>query len=233
MQYLHSYKDWVDDIKSGNPISFSRWADGELCSVLGSRVNQKNCDGHTFFPEMGRQLEHIITSRPSYRLGFIDLDRLMYAGKTGPKPARQVLAPFLTKHNLYNYPWYSAEVFHRAVIADNLSLLIPAVNQRNVIIVGPDHLKLLEVVNYNHYVAVPNKDCFLAVDSIYKNVVKILDAYKTHNFLVSISASMPSCILVDRLYKSHGKFHSFIDFGAVWDPFVGVLSRAYMRNKVK
>lgn len=233
MQYLHSYNDWVEDIKSGKPISFSRWADGEMCSVIGSRVNQKNCDGHTFFPEMGRQLEKIIISRPAYRLGFMDLNRLMYAGRTGPKPAREVLAPFLTKHNLYNYPWYSAEVFHRAAIKDKLSLLIPAVNQRNVIIVGPSHLKNLKTVNYKHHVDVPMKDCFLAIETIYKNVVKILDTYKTHNFLVSISASMPSCILVDKLYKSHGTLHSFIDFGAVWDPFVGVLSRSYMRNKAK
>lgn len=228
MQYLHTYDQWVQDILDGMPISFSRWGDGEMCAVLGTRVWQQNCDGHQFFPRMGQELKAILLSRPAYRLGLMDLERVMYAGQGGPKKASLVLNPFLTQNKLYNYPWYSAEVWHRAFRAGQIHRLVNALSTRKLLLVGPEHLANIQGLTPFKHIVIPSKNCYRALESIYQNIVQEL---KTgDNCLVSLSASMPCNILVDRLFHSHGQEHSFIDFGAVWDPLAGVLSRKYMRN---
>jgi hypothetical protein len=48
--------------------------------------------------------------------------------------------------------------------------------------------------------------------------------------LVSISAGMSAELILDALYLRFGDAHSFVDFGSLWDPLVGVYSRKYMRT---
>jgi hypothetical protein len=62
------------------------------------------------------------------------------------------------------------------------------------------------------------------------NQINGLLAGKTEPLLISISASMPAEIMVDRLYHKYGHLHTIIDFGSLWDPLVGVRSRSYMRK---
>lgn len=234
MSYLQTYNRLLWHIRYNKPFSFSRWGDGEMNSVIGSRIHQKNCDKHTFFPEMGAQLKQILLSKPKYMMGLLNLNRYIYTvGPPGTpwKRAKEILGPFLRRNGLVNYPWYSAEVFYNAATNNNLHPLIRSLNRRNVIMVGPQHLTQMQTINVQHHVTIPTVDCFLSVDEIYSNITTILDSQPEHNFVVSLSAGMPSCILIDRLHKSHGNLHSFVDFGSVWDPFVGVLSRRYMRNK--
>ena len=230
MSRFYPYQNWLADIRSGKPISYSRYGDGEMYAVIGNRTGQKNCDGHDFFPELGSQLKQILISNPKYRLGLLSLSRKMYASPGKWMVSRQLLAPLLNKHNLYRYTFYNAEVWNNAYRKGQTFHLCNALRTRNVFMVGPEHLLTFNRFRIQERVTVPKTNCFLSVDKVYEDIVKVLDANSNANFLVSLSAGMTSCLLVDRLYKSHGHLHSFIDFGSLWDPFAGVLSRNYMHK---
>lgn len=209
----------LDHIRSESPFSLSRWGDGEWHSVLGTH-KRRNCDQHRFFPEMGVSLANILRSKPKYSVGIQPL-----ALKTmGDRINR-----WLSKNSV-DLIWSDADVFHLGAMAGRLDEIVDAVFSRNLLLVGPTHLAQLQSrLNYNHFVAVPSRDCFRAVDKIVTRASAWLDNQDQPS-LVAISASMPAEIILDRLYSVHGNYHSFVDFGSLWDPLVGILSRGYMRN---
>jgi hypothetical protein len=213
---------WLEDIC--NPaikFSFSRWGDGEWSSVL-DKGKKWNCDGHRYFPDMGKQLSQVLISQPTYRLGMQSLAYRLF-GKH--------IESFLKKHNLQNLVWHNADVFHKGAIKGKLDDIVKAVSTRQTLIVGPDHLKDLRNKSFKvwQHVVVPKKDLFLRVNQIYDQVVEKLNSTNEPT-VVSLSASMPAEILLDRLHKVYGEQHTIIDFGSLWDQLVGVKSRSYMHK---
>jgi len=53
---------------------------------------------------------------------------------------------------------------------------------------------------------------------------------KYDNIVFGLSASMATNVIVDELYDVIGDRCTMIDFGSIWDPFVGVMSRSYHRE---
>jgi hypothetical protein len=68
------------------------------------------------------------------------------------------------------------------------------------------------------------------VQELYRQIVAVAEDQQDP-LLISLSASMPAELLCDALFKRFGNKHTIIDFGSVWDPLVGRLSRSYMRAK--
>lgn len=215
--------DIVQLVRQRIPFTFSRWGDGEWRAVLG-KLGGVNCDGHQFYPQMGEELRQVLISKPTYLLGMQPMALRIYE-----KPINE----FLAKHGLQDLKWLNADVIHSASIHDNLGLLISAMRGRLLVMVGPDQLKRVSPqLQYQHFVEVPPRNCYLALDRIVHDVLNILESQKEHT-IVSVSASMPAEIILDRLYKRIGTRHTLIDFGSVWDPFVGVYSRSYMKAKLR
>ena len=215
--------NWLDDIRSADkPFTFSRWGDGEWRSVL-NKGSGANCDGHTFFLDMGKQLSQVLQAKPQYRLGMQNFAMRLY-GKS--------IEHYLKQHNLTSLQWYNADVFHYGAIHGKLQEIVAAVATRRVLIVGPSHLKALngKGLPFWRHLTVPGKNVFLHLKGIHDQIKELLAA-ATEPVLVSVSASMPAEILLDWLYSDFGHKHTLIDFGSLWDQLVGVKSRAYMRNK--
>lgn len=214
---------WLEDIRNADiPFSFSRWGDGEWRSVLNKGFGA-NCDGHTFFPEMGRQLGQVLASKPKYRLGMQNFALRLY-GKS--------IEHYLNQHNLQNLVWYNSDVFHYGAIHGKLDEIVKTVASRQTLIVGPAHLKSLrnKGIPFWRHIAIPGKDVFACLKTVHAQVNDVLS--ETNNpVLISLSASMPAEILLDWLYRDYGQKHTIIDFGSLWDQLVGVKSRSYMRNK--
>ena len=53
---------------------------------------------------------------------------------------------------------------------------------------------------------------------------------KYDNVVFGLSASMATNVIVDELYDVIGDKCFMIDFGSIWDPFVGKMSRSYHRE---
>jgi len=102
-----------------------------------------------------------------------------------------------------------------------------ALQKRIVILVGPAHLcKLNSIFACEKFIEVPARDCFLSIDRTEKETRNILQSAPEGSVL-SLSCAMSANILIDRLFPIYGKRCFMIDFGSVWDPYVGVKSRSY------
>jgi hypothetical protein len=208
------------------PFTFSRWGDGEWKSVLGRhKKGANNCDGHKFFPAMGTELANVLKSKPDYWLGMQHFSMRAF----GP-----AISTFLSTHDLDHLRWRESDVFHYGAIKGHLRDIVDVVKARKLLLVGPPHLKVIKNsgLPYWQFIEVPPRNCYLNLQEMYRQIVAIAEGQKDP-LLISISASMPAEILCDKLYKRFGDKHTIVDFGSLWDPMVGKLSRSYMRNKKK
>lgn len=207
-------------------FTFSRWGDGEWKALLKRHKNGAgNCDHHTFFPAMGNELANVLKKKPQYMLGMQHLAMRIYGGP---------ISVFLKTNDLEDLRWFESDVFHYGAIHGRLREIVEAVSKRKLLVVGPPHLKHLKNsrLKYWKFVEVPPRNCYLNLQEIYRHVVAATESQKDP-LLISVSASMPAEILCDRLYDRFGQHHTIIDFGSLWDPLVGKLSRRYMKVKKK
>jgi hypothetical protein len=206
------------------PFTFSRWGDGEWRSVLQTRKEQaKNCDGHQFFAKMGNELANVLRSKPKYLLGMQHFSLKVYG---------TAIQNFLQRNNLTDLRWVESDVFHYGMIKGHQAEILTSVKKRKLLVVGPPHLKRLKNsgLPYWAFVEVPPRNCYLNVQDLYRQIVAAAEDQKDP-LLISISASMPAELLCDTLFKRFGNKHTIIDFGSLWDPLVGKLSRSYMKAK--
>lgn len=211
-----------DILDADNPFTFSRWGDGEWRSVLRKHKDgASNCDGHRFFPAMANELREVLLRKPTYRLGMQNFAMRLYG-----RPIQQ----FLSSNKLTDLRWFNADVFHYGAIHGKRKELVAAVKTRKLLVVGPPHLRSLKHsgLPYWDYVEVPPKNCYLSIRDVFRKVIGKVEGQRD-SLLISISASMPAEILCDVLFMQLGSNHTIIDFGSVWDPLVGKLSRSYMK----
>jgi hypothetical protein len=199
-----NYQEHIDKINNKERYTFSRFGDGEWNAILEKQGS--NCDGHHYFPDMGLRLKEVLTTE------IID----NYA-------------------NEYGIKWVASDIFHHASIKGNLQPLLEALDTRNVILVGGEHLK-----NYNKkykFIPVPRKNCW----TDYKKTLTRIQEYllqndadnleEPKNYVILFCASMMSNVLIDDLHPiAEVVGVTLIDIGSLFDPFVGVNSRAYHKK---
>ena len=156
-----------------------------------------NCDGHKYYPDLGVKLLRA-WNEPK---GVVALQRL----------ARD---QFKIEGD---YP--DADILHRASIKGELGLLMDVIAKRNVVLVGPAHLRKLTF--YNGFIEVPLKNAWKQYE----------------NILLSIALSSSDVILYCCGMMAEVFIHAFhvdditqIDCGSVFDPYVGVNSRQYHKK---
>ena len=62
-------------------------------------------------------------------------------------------------------------------------------------------------------------------------MISITKKYK--DVVFAMSSSMATNVIIDELYDEIGDKCSMIDFGSIWDPFVGRHTRSYHRQYIK
>jgi predicted O-methyltransferase YrrM len=211
---------YTQRLEAGETFSFSRWGDGEWLSVLAKRLsNTANCDSHRFFPAMGRELQEVLKSDPPYEIGMQQRALDLYG---------RDICRFLQAH-LPKRQWHFADVFHKASCRGRLAPLLQLLKKLPLLLVGPGYLTNIDkIIPFQEFVEVPRKNCYLQLNRIEN---EILQASKSlpKPFVCSLSASMPAEILIHRLYPRLQESTFLIDFGSLYDPFVGYNTRGYHR----
>lgn len=211
---------YVTKIEQNIPYSFSRFGDGEWAAIFGQEG--ANCDGHTYFPEMGKQLSETLIHPLDYEYAIQRLAKKTFGIK---------ISMFL-RQTTKKITWYDSDIFHHSNSDALFSPMIQALRNKKCVIIGPPHLRDLnkETLPYDHFIEIPIKNCFLEIDRIEKDILKYGMNKKSIVFI--FCASMPANILIHRLFPILGKNNWLIDFGSVWDIYVNVKTRE-MYNKTK
>jgi hypothetical protein len=204
---------YVSMLAAGTPFSFSRFGDGEWNAILGRPG--ENCDGHAFFPELGADLREALVARPAYLCG------MQYRAI---RDMGTDIRAFLAKNGVM-VPWQDADVFH---YANNDATLFPLVKQlraMKVVVVGPAHLRAVNrtLFPYDHFIEIPLKNCYTARRETEAQVREYFN--RSGPAVFAFSASMTTNVLIHRLFPLMGPSSWLIDFGSLWDVYVGVKSR--------
>lgn len=196
-----TYENMINNLKDGINFKFARYGDGEIYAMLGRKG--ANCDGHTYFPDLGKRLIQTIEQEPKYMVGIQPLS-------VSHLPIQ--VAGFFGGFKLYN-----ADVLHSASIDGVLERLFEAISGRYLVVVGPSHLaSLFDGV----HIVIPTVNCWLSYGSIKEQ----LAFHLKEDAVVLLCASMMSEVLI----KDFEDYNcTMIDCGSVFDPYAGVKSRKY------
>lgn len=206
-----TYNEMINKILTKEPFSFSRFGDGEWNAIYQDKKSTQNCDGHFYYPEMGKRLKEVLMSSPDYFIGLQSL-----AHRQRPEQIDQMTED-------YNLEWCEANIIHRANIKGRMQEFFDALKTRDVLIIGPQHMK--EITQFEYYrCEIPNRNCWNDYDKIHSEL-KVLLPLK--NWVVIYCASMMANVLIDD-FKDAGVTQ--IDVGSALDPYCNVHSRSYHRT---
>jgi len=206
-----TYELLLNKVKAMVPFSWSRFGDGEWNCILQKRPGASNCDGHEYFPDLGKKLKDIVESQPSYFIGLQNL------AKTQNEDNEEF------KRLVSINEWCENELLHRASIKGYLNEFIQTLDNKPVIVVGNESLKTLSIKYYD-FVSIPDKNCWLSYPSVRERLLRNIIPHT----VILYCASMMSNVLIDDLYGM--EYTTQIDCGSVFDPYAGRNSRSYMKK---
>jgi hypothetical protein len=178
------------------------------------KINKQgqNCDGHIYYDDMGKRLKDILLSKPDYYLGLQNLAERRWNGNADYCALRDI------------NEWVASDIFHHVNIKGHINVLLDVLKDKNVLLIGGDHLEDYSLNNGWRFLGVPRKNCWQEYANTLRHTEDYLEMSYNENNIVLFCASMMSNVLIDDL---HGKA-TLIDIGSVFDVHVGVNSRSYM-----
>lgn len=221
---------YIHLIDSGHHFALSRYGDGEVACIFGHEGG--NCDGHEYFHSLGLDLLGTLIPEHQYKLPyFYGLVRV--ASDRMPEEVAAI-------NESWRVPWVNGTILTSASRQYKLAPFVQAIKQkRRVVYVGPHHLesffwKRLGFAHdgrqaYSQFITIPDKNCYTQIDAIETEVRAAIIGYRPE--LVLFSAGMVSNVLIHRLWQDYQGETTLMDVGSLFDGFVGVYSRKYMRQK--
>lgn len=198
------------------PFAYSRFGDGEWYALLG--YLGQNCDGSRYTKTLGTALRRAIKN--SWKFPFFYALGSQATTKLGAEIDR-----FLQAHKV-EITWHNAEVWVWGSIHGKLGRLVRVLRDRDMTYVGPDGLRptVKRFFGDVDYVVIPEQDCFSQHGKVLKSIEK------SGNSVVGFSAGMATNGMIDKLWEISDGEVTLLDFGSVFDPYTGRLSRSYMRK---
>jgi len=210
---------FIELLEQRVPFTFMRFGDGEfMCmreGLLKVKARAKNCDGHPYTVPLALDLKHVLAS-PGEKIHYgiqNSLAKLMGLSDEECEKAVDALAPRVL--------WSNGDVFHHASIKGQLGAFSAALFARHPVMVGPPCFEKFPVKLRR--IEIPAKACYDAKQEIKK---AIFQHYQDGARVFSVSASMAAKPIIHELHNVLPGA-TFLDMGAVWDPYCGVNSRRY------
>lgn len=197
-------------------FSYSRFNDGELFCVIkyimkNEITSQNNCDGHSYFPEMGLELINSLNNSncQNYFIQFLEnwisIDKI--------QKYTNILIEKKYLNGTYQYSDFLQKTLRHN--PEKFKKFIEILNQNDIMIVGPHYLKNINFLKFKTFIEVPIKNCYVNKHTILDNIKKNLNK----NTVILFSSSMATNVFIDDLYKNNYLNISTIDAGSLWDIF--------------
>jgi len=211
---------FISMIQKEIPFSFPRYGDGEFSAIFGYQGH--NCDGVVYTDELQHALSETLTYphlNENYYYGLLSI-------------AIRFFKPYIEKFIVVNdldIIWTEATFLVSANRNGNLRNFLNALRVRPILYVGP---KYMEGLGWNtglsipYFIEVPEQHAFEEREAIVNKVLVYADVAD----FVGFSAGPATKWLIWKLYPDLGETHTLFDFGSIFDPYVGRLSRKYHRR---
>jgi hypothetical protein len=210
-------------IKDNKPFSLSRFGDGDaLCMQLATHWLKENCDGSKFLPELIEPMKQIFRNQYPYYHCLLDCSFDLNG---------QHFRNFL-EQTCPDMDFYDGEIWQHLSFSGRITELITAMAKHKPCFIGGEHIKRISSMkglDEHAIMVIPNRDAFLSFHSIYDEIMRLHDDNGIRFF--AFSAGYSTKPLIDTLFPYIGNDSFLIDFGSVFDPYCGVLSRDGMKFK--
>lgn len=217
--YDPGLKFYIDKLQRGEPFSFVRYGDGDW-NYLTKREKHVDPKGRQLYvPELHAALAASILEP---RVGDYYL-ALHNHGYLKPRGFLPKIEQWLEQHKAPEINWHYGTVFHWASAKGQLKPLIKALQNRLLVMVGPEWLRRLTFAT--KFVSIPAKNCWP-----YAKLVETQLQNTANGSIISFSAGPTAKVLIHRLAPILGQHSWLIDFGSLWDPYCGVKSRQYHKT---
>jgi hypothetical protein len=216
----YKVEHYINKIINGEVFSFTRFGDGEWLCMNGATGH--NCDNHMYTPSLRAGLLSAVQSNHNY-----------YKAKWNPGIKQfddnSIMINNLVSQNGPHVNWVDANIWIDLVLQGRVSEIIEPLNSVNTIIVS-DTIKRGIPINYVDFIEIPSVNCFEAKDKIKQSIISMVNQYDKPLF--AFSASMATNVIVDELFPIIGDKCWMIDFGSIWDPYVGNIIRTYHKEYI-
>lgn len=210
-----TYEQLLNKLIEGENFSFSRFGDGEINAILGSK-QPHNCDKHRYFRDMGERLRNIIFSKPKYIMGLQGLAQ------------RQRENDWQFQELIKDIDWVDSDIIHRASIKGDLKGLFKALAKRDVILVSKGGLMGIGLhIPIIKHILINEKDCWLD----YKGTLERIKDNIQSDVVILYCAGMPAEVFIDDIYNEF-KDVTQIDIGSAFDPYCGYSIRSYHKDVI-
>ena len=211
----NSLQYYIDKLKSDEKFSFTRWGDGEWGCVFGAKGH--NCDKHQYFESMSKELTEAIVNDKGYYKATWPMNVPMMTNIS------HLITGMKEKYNIEDN-WVDARVWEESAMQDTINPLIKQLEKMDFVIVSEKSKKDLPI-KYRDFIEVPVVDCYLEKENIKNEIKRLTEKYDRPVF--GLSASMATNVIVDELFEEIGDKCWMIDFGSIWEPYIGKVSRSY------
>lgn len=208
-------EQYIDRINSGEPFALARYGDGEFASILGH--SGQNCDGVRYSDLLCKALTRTLLDSKSYDYGILAVAVRLF---------RNSIEKFHQMHDL-DIPWIEATFLVAANRHGKLRPFIKCLQKRRIIYVGPSHLaEISKFLPITEHIAVHPTNAF----AHWEQTAETILSRRGKGDFIGISCGPTSEVLIHTIYDELKDSHAIMDLGSIWDGYVGVNSRKYMRR---
>ena len=201
-------------LETCQPFIQANYGDGEWSCILG--YEGQNAQGGCYTPEIRKALVETLKE-----------PRFTYYGWNPGKKLYDEARQWLADNNV-RVRWVQKEILANANCQGQLGPLLLILQKRNVLLLGPKHLQDLQILKHNAFVEVPLPNAFTAIkDTIAAVVTRMTTTACDCLLFCSGMAGKPT---MWRLAPLLPPTVTMLDMGAIFDPYVGILSRGAYRN---
>ena len=217
-----SLKYYVRLINLGLPYSFVRFGDGEwTAGILRDRPRTTSGSQALDIPRLQLEMRHAF-------------ERCHVAKNYIPALRETSLKREVVKWIERNVPsgviWHDCRVFYLSSAHGELFPLIDALRNLEVplYLVGPCRLwslRISGILPNARVLVIPNEDCYVMKQEIMQWILDL-----PRPAFVGFTAGPATKVMIHQLYPVIGNVSWLIDFGSLWDVYVGHITRNYMKS---
>lgn len=214
----HPAEFYLQLIKDNKPFQLSRFGDGEALCMFHNGWLHENCDGSKFLDSLIEPMKQIFRNQYPYYHCLLDCSFDLSGNEF-----RQFL-----EETCPEMPFYDGEIWQHLSFSDRILELIDAISPHNPIFIGGKHLQkicYMKGAKYNYFIEVPEIDSFKSSE---KTKARIKELYNLGHRFFGFMAGYSTKIWIDQIFPEMSDAF-MIDFGSVFDPYCGKLSRDGMK----
>jgi hypothetical protein len=212
-----AFDNMLADLRAGRRFSFVRYSDGDWGCIFGRRG--AILDEHEYGPDLAAALLAAIRSEPGYHLGI--MPGMFTPGRWW---ASAQTTEFVAAHP--ELSWCSSMILHAAGMAGRLGEFFEALRGWPITVVSHAGMAAMcpWLGDFEH-VIIPLSHCWRERAEIEPRIIEACRAPGVALF----SCSMPAKVWIRQAWEARCAA-TLIDIGSVFDPYIGRMSRGYMRD---